>query len=88
MDDMDAPEDDTGFVHGFLNDGRLVPAGEYYCPDGITLPGDYIDRARARGRVPDAPDGAGFMLSEEPYARINMAGGAFGILCGYAIQKD
>jgi hypothetical protein len=88
-DPMDMPEDDTAFVHSFINGGRLIPAGEYYCPDGVTFPGDYIERARAAGREPDARDGVGFMLSQGPgYARINMVSGAFGILCGYATPND
>ena len=43
--------DDTAYVQGFIDRGELIPAGVYYCPGGIEVPADYIERAKAAGRM-------------------------------------
>lgn len=78
--------DDTAYVQDLLDKGLPVPMGEYICPDGVTLPGDYCARARVAGRVPDEAyaDREGFLLSEPPGARLNFAWGGCIILSGWA----
>jgi hypothetical protein len=80
--------DDTAYVQGFIDKGALIPFGEYFCPDGVVFPGDYLDRARAAGRVPDpspeAPEGA-FRMSDPPGAKLTFAWGGAVELTGWIL---
>jgi hypothetical protein len=79
--------DDTAYVQDFLDRALPVPLGEYYCPDGLVLPAEYIKSAKAAGREPDA-SGDAFLLSSGPLgvgAKITFRSGAYVILSGYVL---
>jgi hypothetical protein len=46
----DERRDDTEFVQGFLDRGEPIPDGDYWCPDGVTIPAGYVAKAQALGR--------------------------------------
>lgn len=74
--------DDTAYVQDLLDKGLLIPEGNYDCPDGVTIPGDYIERAIAAGRGAD--ERGGLRLAQEPgFATIRFAGGGYVDLCGW-----
>jgi hypothetical protein len=54
----------TTYLEALLRAGLAVPAGDYWCPDGLVLPGDYPDRAEAAGQQPDE-EGGGFWLAAD-----------------------
>jgi hypothetical protein len=74
MSGVDEQRDGTAYVQGFLDRGLPVPPGEYWCPDGVTVPADYIARAEAAGRELDAGVG-GWPLSGLPAAVMRYRGG-------------
>lgn len=47
--------DHTAYVQDFIDRGEKIPAGEYRCADGVSIPHDYVDRARLAGRDDDLP---------------------------------
>ena len=65
MSEAADPEDSTAMVQDCLDRGVPVPSGDWRCPGGVTVPGDYCERATAAGRLPDTPDG-GFYVAETP----------------------
>lgn len=56
--------DDTAYVQGFLDQGVPLPPGDYRCPDGVTVPGDYCELATAAGRTPG--DDGSFRVADAP----------------------
>jgi hypothetical protein len=66
--------DDTGYIQGLLDRAAVIPAGEYWCPDGVVVRSGYLAKARAAGREPGRPPD-GFALSVPPFAQLNFGWG-------------
>jgi hypothetical protein len=64
MDGMSGEADATTYLENLLRAGLAVPPGDYWCPDGLAVPGDYPARAVRAGREPDPVTG-GFWLAAD-----------------------
>jgi hypothetical protein len=70
----DEQRDETEYVQGFLDHGALLPAGDYECPGGVTLPGDYVVQVRAAtGEEPALTSGPGFLRIADAVIRYGPA---------------
>jgi hypothetical protein len=68
--------DDTAYVQDFIDKGEKIPAGVWNCPDGLTIPADYIERAVAAGRRSD--DGARrYLLGPLEGCRLELGNGIY-----------
>ena len=76
---------DNEFIQAYIDRGELVPYDRYDCPEKVTVPTNYADRAKARGRKPVTADGW-FSLSESPGARLCINGHLWGALSGEVRQ--
>lgn len=80
---MTSEADATTHLEDLLRAGLPIPPGDYWCPDGLVVPGDYPARAGQAGREPD-PVKRGFWLADDldrpPRVRWRYG---WASLCGY-----